>query len=133
MFEWKPEYSVQIAEIDAQHQRLFALAANLHLAMSQGKGNAVLEEALSRLVNYTKAHFAKEEEFMRRHHYPATEAHKAEHEELTTQVLAFHGRFQRHEMVLTCDLLIFLKDWLDRHILHSDQAYAAFVRKKKAA
>jgi len=30
MFEWKPEYSVQIPEIDAQHQKLFALAGELH-------------------------------------------------------------------------------------------------------
>src|ERR1017187_1687694 len=70
MFEWKPEYSVQIPKIDVQHQRLFALAAELHAAMAEGKGKTVLEQSLARLVDYTKVHFAAEEEFMGKYGYP---------------------------------------------------------------
>jgi hypothetical protein len=36
MFEWKRGYSVNIASIDAQHQQLFAIAAELHEAMRSG-------------------------------------------------------------------------------------------------
>ena len=70
MFEWKPEYSVQIPEIDTQHQRLFVLAGELHAAMAQGKGKAVLEQSLSQLVDYTKSHFAAEEKLMGRYAFP---------------------------------------------------------------
>jgi len=69
MFEWKPEYSVQIPEIDAQHQRLFCLAAELHNAMAQGKGKNVLEHSLAQLVDYTKTHFAHEERLMQESGY----------------------------------------------------------------
>jgi hemerythrin len=133
MFEWKPEYSVQIATIDTQHQRLFALAAELHKAMLQGKGKEVLEPALARLVDYTKAHFANEEAFMRKHGYPGSDGHKMEHDKLTAQVLEFQKKFHNHQTLLTTELMIFLKDWLEKHIQGSDMKYSMHIRGKNAA
>lgn len=133
MFEWKPEYSVQIPEIDAQHQRLFALAADLHAAMAEGKGKAVLAQSLAQLVDYTKVHFAAEERFMRQHGYPDTAAHKAQHDQLTAQVLELQNKFRAGNAALTLSLMMFLKNWLERHIAGSDQQYSAYIRGKLAA
>lgn len=133
MFEWKPEYSVKIPTIDAQHQRLFNLAAGLHTAMSQGKGTAVLEQALARLVDYTREHFSAEERLMRSYKYPGFDAHKQEHDKLTAQVLDFQERFRLKQAVLTIDLMAFLQDWLQHHISASDQRYASHIRGKIAA
>jgi len=133
MFEWKPEYSVNIPEIDAQHQRLFALAAELHGAMTQGKAKAVLEQSLARLVDYTRTHFAAEERFMRKYQYPEAGAHKVQHDQLTAQVLDFQKKFQRSETSLSINLMVFLKNWLERHILGSDLQYSAYIRAKMAA
>jgi hemerythrin len=133
MFEWKPEYSVQIPKIDAQHQRLFSLAAELQLARAQGKGKDTLEESLARLVDYTKSHFSEEEQFMRHFGYPGADAHQREHASLTAQVVDFQERFTRREVGLTLDLMQFLKNWLERHIKVSDQKYAAHIRDKAAA
>jgi hemerythrin-like metal-binding protein len=133
MFEWKPQYSVQIPAIDAQHQRLFALAADLHLAMAQGKGKAILGQALANLVNYTKQHFADEEQFMRKHNFPEADAHKKQHEKLTEQVIDFQKQFANQKACMTVDLMIFLKTWLENHIARSDQKYAAHIRGKAAA
>ncbi|HTA47240.1 MAG TPA: hemerythrin domain-containing protein [Bryobacteraceae bacterium] len=66
MSDWKPEYSVGIPAIGAQHKRLFALAGELHSAMSQGKGPDVLNQSLARLVDHTKDHFAAEERLIER-------------------------------------------------------------------
>ena len=68
MFEWK--YSVNIASIDAQHQKLFAIADELHEAMRNGQAGPVLAKTLDRLVQYTKTHFANEEGLMKIHGYP---------------------------------------------------------------
>jgi len=128
MFEWKPEYSVHIPAIDVQHQRLFNLAGELNSAMKQGQGKAVLEQSLARLVDYTKVHFASEEELMVRHKYPQLDAHKAQHVQLTTQVLDFQNRFRSGEALLTVELMEFLKNWLEHHIIGSDQLYSAHIR-----
>jgi hemerythrin len=133
MFEWKPEYSVQLPEIDAQHRRLFALAAELHTAMSQGQGKTVLEKALAQLADYTKAHFAAEERLMRKYEYPLAHAHKLQHDQLTAQVLDLQQRFCNGEGVVTVDLMLFLQDWLSTHILGSDMKYSPFIRAKTAA
>jgi len=133
MFEWKPEYSVQIPEIDAQHQRLFALAAELHAAMALGKSNSVLEQSLARLVDYTKTHFTNEEQFMRKHQYPEAGAHKVQHDQLTAQVLDFQTKLRSGQTSLTINLMVFLKNWLERHILGSDLQYSAYIRGKRAA
>jgi len=133
MFEWKPEYSVQIPKIDAQHQQLFVLAAELHNAMSQGKGKAVLKQSLARLIEYTKVHFACEEQLMNQYHYPEVVAHKAQHDQLTAQVVDLHKRFLSGETTLTITLMVFLKNWLERHIAASDQQYSVHIRGKAAA
>lgn len=133
MFEWKPEYSVHIPEIDAQHQRLFALAAELHTAMAEGKGRTVLEQSLARLADYTKTHFAHEERFMLLHHYPEASAHKIEHDKLAAQVLDLQKRFRGGEKTLTISLMVFLKNWLEHHIAGSDQQYSVYIRGKLAA
>jgi hemerythrin len=133
MFEWKPEYSVQIPEIDTQHQRLFVLAGELHAAMAQGKGKAVLEQSLSQLVDYTKSHFAAEEKLMGRYAFPKAVEHKAEHDKLAGQVLDLQKRFRTGEATLSLSLMMFLKNWLEHHIAGSDQQYSAFIRGKLAA
>jgi hemerythrin len=133
MFEWKPEYSVQIPKIDVQHQRLFALAAELHAAMAEGKGKTVLEQSLARLVDYTKVHFAAEEEFMGKYGYPEAAGHKAQHDQLTAQVLDLQKKFRAGDTGLTISLMMFLKNWLEHHIAGSDQQYSAYIRGKLAA
>ena len=133
MFEWKPEYSVHIPEIDAQHQRLFVLAAELHAAMAEGKGKAVLEQSLAHLVDYTKVHFAAEEQLMGQYRYPEAGAHKAQHDQLAAQVLDLQKKFRSGDTALTLSLMVFLKNWLERHIAGSDQQYSTYIRGKLAA
>jgi hemerythrin len=133
MFEWKPEYSVQIPEIDAQHKRLFALAFELHEAMAQGKGRTVLEQSLAQLVDYTKVHFAKEEQFMGKYRYPELAAHKAQHDQLTAQVIELQKEFSAGNTMLTVSLMTFLKNWLEHHIAGSDQQYSVYIRGMRAA
>jgi hemerythrin len=133
MFEWKPEYSVQIGSIDGQHQNLFRIAAELYGSMSAGKGKASLARILDRLVQYTAVHFAYEERLMRLHDYPELAAHAAEHQALTRQVLTFQTDFQSGRAAMTVQVLHFLRDWLEKHIAGSDQKYAPYLKSKEVA
>ena len=132
-FAWKDEYCVGVQEIDVQHRRLFSLADELHAAMSVGKGKAVLDQVLSNLIGYTKSHFAAEERLMQSRGYPNYLAHKIEHDQLTHKVLDLQREFRAGKVALTLDIMKFLRDWLDHHILGSDQKYAPFVGGKAVA
>ena len=133
MFEWKPQYSVQIGSIDGQHQNLFRIAGELYAAMSAGRGKAALAAILDRLVQYTSVHFAHEERLMRLHDYPQLAAHRAEHEALTKKVLAFQADFEAGRAAVTVQVLQFLKEWLEKHIAGSDQKYAPHLKTKAVA
>ena len=133
MFEWNNSYSVGIGSIDAQHQNLFRLAAELYAAMATGQGKAACGKILDRLVQYTVSHFSHEERLMRLHDYPNLAAHKAEHDALTKQVQQFQSDFKAGHATITVELLQFLKSWLEHHIGSSDQQYAPFLIGKAVA
>ena len=133
MFEWKTEYSVSIASIDAQHQRLFATADELHEAMRNGQARPVLAKILDRLVQYTKTHFATEEGLMKIHGYPDLATHAKEHEALTKQVLDFQRAFQAGDAFVSIELMTFLKDWLEKHIKGTDMLYSPFLIQRRVA
>ena len=130
MFEWKPQYSVNIGSIDGQHQNLFRIAEELYAAMSAGRGKAALSRILDRLVQYTVTHFAHEERLLPIHGYPDLAAHQAQHQALTKQVLTFQADFDAGRTALTVQVLHFLKDWLQQHIATSDQKYAPYLIEK---
>ena len=48
-FEWDDNYSVGVAEIDQQHQRLIGLINELHEAMTQGSSRNALVSAIDEL------------------------------------------------------------------------------------
>ena len=132
MFAWKQEYSVGYPEIDNQHKKLFALAGELHSAMTTGKGKDVLAETLSNLIAYTKGHFAAEERLMQKHNYPDYLKHKADHDALTARVVGFQKEFEENRIALTVGLLQFLKDWLSHHIGETDRKIATYLKSKAA-
>ncbi len=133
MFDWKSEYAVNIGSIDAQHQTLFAIGRQLYTAMSAGKGKSVLAKILDRLVQYTAMHFAHEERLMQLYQYPDFAAHKAEHDALAKQVIAFQEEFNSGRATMAVQVLQFLKDWLETHIKGSDMAYTACLKAQKVA
>src|SRR5579883_172590 len=131
MFEWNNTFSVGIGTIDAQHQNLFAIARELHSAMSSGQGKAALAKILDRLVQYTAAHFAHEERLMRLSDYPGLETHHAEHEALTQKVLELQREFAAGRTSISVQVLQFLRTWLQQHIQHSDMEYAPYLKEAK--
>jgi hemerythrin-like metal-binding protein len=133
MFEWNDEFSIGIASIDAQHQGLFSIGAELYAAMSAGQGKERMGAILARLMQYTAAHFAYEERLMQLHRYPEYAAHKTLHDDLTRQVAQFHQEFQSGQIGISIRLLSFVDDWLKQHIGKIDQGYAKLLTAKAVA
>ena len=122
--EWSDALSVGIDEIDAQHRGLVALLNQLNDAIEHRHGNAAVGAILARLEEYTRVHFAVEESLMRLLGYPDLDAHKREHEQLVEQLADLRRRFDAGKTALGFELMHFLKVWLTKHIMASDQAYA---------
>jgi hemerythrin len=133
MFAWRDELTVGVPEIDAQHRRLFQIAANLQAAMLARKPKTILDSVFSTLVVHTRGHFAHEEELMRQHAYPHAAAHKSMHDQLLVKALEFQRDIDLGNASLAPEVLKFLKDWLERHVLMADKSVGEFLAQRIAA
>ena len=124
---WKPEYSVRIAEIDRQHQKLFRMTQELRRSIASGHGQSVIEVMIARLVNYTIEHFATEESLMEEHGFPGTAAHRLEHNLLTMEINRLQNECETEKADVAVKLLNFLQQWQEQHILKTDMEYADFL------
>lgn len=130
LFVWSDKYSVNINEIDSQHKKLVDLLNSLHDSMKVGRGSEVLGKTLTELIQYVGTHFATEERLMSTHGYPEYKAHKAEHAKLTQKAIELQKDFQQGAPVITVEVLGFLRDWIQNHILGTDKKYSQFLNSK---
>ncbi|MEW6426531.1 MAG: bacteriohemerythrin [Thermodesulfobacteriota bacterium] len=130
LMTWKADYSVGIAEIDQQHKKLIDMINTLNDAMSKGKAKDVLSALLTDLVSYTKTHFAREEKLMGEHGYPDFADHKDKHAKMAAKVLALQEEVQRGKAMISMEVMKFLEQWLDKHILGTDKKYGPYLNSK---
>ena len=129
-FDWKDSYQTGIAKIDGQHRKLVDYLNDLYDAMKAGEGKHALDEVFKGLLDYTKTHFAAEEGLMKLYRYPDYDAHKDVHDKLAAHVQHLYQQFQAGTIASPIQITNFLKDWLNKHILGTDQKYAPFLKTK---
>lgn len=128
MIEWSDKYAVGEERIDYEHQRLFKLVNDLNDANKAGDSMHMLAEVyLGQLVKYCDYHFNTEEVYMAQANYPGFAEHKHAHDDLRKQVLEFQEKFKKGKANVGNELMSFLKNWLEGHILHVDTKLAAYL------
>jgi len=131
LMTWSDKLSVGVEVFDSDHKRLVAMVNELFDAVNAGKGKDALGHVLDGLVTYTKTHFAREEEYMKKWAYPKMTAHLKEHTDLTRQALEVQKKWHAGESaVLSLEVLNFLKNWLLKHIQGSDKEYTLHFNSK---
>jgi hemerythrin len=129
-FGWSDRYSVNIAELDQQHQRLFRLMDELNRALAAGRSQTALDEILRKLVEYTIVHFATEEHLMDQHGFPGFSAHRLEHNVLTEKITSLRLQHRAGKPDVAAALVLFLQHWMEEHILKTDKQYSQFLNAK---
>ena len=128
LMAWNDRLSVGIASIDKEHQELVSLLNGFYDAMQAGHGKESLAGVLAGLIDYTKMHFAHEEQLFAKTSYPDAAAHKKAHDELTHQVLEIQKKYnQGATAALSSETLNFLKNWLLTHIQGTDKKYSSHL------
>ncbi|MCX6907026.1 MAG: bacteriohemerythrin [Verrucomicrobia bacterium] len=127
---WDDSIKVGLWTIDTQHERWVGLINDLHEAMLAGKGKAILGQTLAVMVDYTRTHFADEEDLMSTHGYAGYAEHKALHDACIVQVLDLQRRAQAGELGISRDVLNYLKNWLTQHIKAADRDFVPFLKSK---
>jgi hemerythrin-like metal-binding protein len=63
--------------------------------------------------------------------YLKASAHKKEHKDFVNRVAAFKDDFARNKIMLSMEIMEFLKGWLINHLKKIDMAYSDFLWKKE--
>jgi len=129
-FNWDDSYSVGQNTVDDQHKTLVSLINELHEAMTLGKSKQIMNKVLQNLLDYTVSHFSTEEKYMIKYNYEWYLPHKSEHRKFIDQVANFQKGYNEGKMVLSLDVMKFLKDWLVNHILKTDKELGVFLQDK---
>lgn len=123
---WNDSHNLGVPIIDEQHRGIVSTINSLFHALGNKHGEDVLKPIAITMQEYTKIHFATEEDLLARSAYPSLEAHRQLHNKLiqenfltakTSMRLGDPRRF-----------LVFLKDWWLNHINRQDRLFAEHVK-----
>lgn len=112
-----------IPEVDRQHELLVEIYNELVDAQNASRGNRVMNEILARLFQYSKDHFADEEELMVAHGFPQLAEHQEQHAELVKSIRGYVLRHSRNGERITREMVQFVGKWITDHILIEDMKY----------
>ena len=127
VFEWRPEYSIQVQKMDFQHKKLFDLAGGVLNILTQGRGRDVLITALDSLIVSTREHFSAEVALLDSYAYPEIKAHRRHHARLLEQISVLRETMTEGKSISDADFRIYFEDWLINHILAEDRKYATYL------
>jgi hemerythrin len=128
--KWTENYSVNVAEIDEQHKKLFSLVNSMYDAMHAGTGRDMIGTVIAEFVEYTDYHFKTEEALLRCHAYPAYDEHKEMHERLFREARRIRAAFDSGNAPTAIEVMVILTNWLNNHILEEDRKYKPYVEGK---
>ncbi len=133
MFEWKNEYGVEVEEIDHQHQKLLEIGSRLFDFVRERNEDHYddIILVLAELEDYTLMHFEYEENLLEQHGYAHLQEHKKEHASFVNKVIQLKNQdIDEVQSKVTMDMIVFIADWISKHILKTDHQYKDFFELK---
>ena len=116
--------------MDDQHGILMDALNELRLAVVRGAGRERVSELLDQLIEFTRMHFASEEQLMEQSSFPGLAEHRAEHQSMLAQMICSAHRLQYGEGVPLRSLLGSLRDGYTRHIEGLDRQYGPWLNER---
>jgi hemerythrin len=124
---WDNTLSVQVQEVDDDHQKLVDLFNILNQSVEQGEPVNYIEAVLEELISCTVWHFRHEERLMLKYGYDDYEEHKAEHQELIDSARELQQTFLQAGKEISAEDITFLENWLTGHILGMDIKMGSYL------
>ena len=130
LIHWESEYSVGVAEIDAQHLDLINLINDMISLSTETRAGAkknFIEKCTLAGAHWFK-HFETEENILSKTTYEKFADHKNEHENLTAKVVNLQNILSSKEDVDLFSLIVSFKEWVLSHILLYDKEAKDFFK-----
>lgn len=127
---WSADYSINVAEIDEQHQKILELVNDLHSAVESCIDKEELRVKLSALVEFTDFHFSTEDRLMKKHGYPGFKGHHREHRQLIGHLKELAKAVSKGKRPTFYSDYDVSTDWALTHIRDYDSGLGVFLNSK---
>ncbi|MCW8932831.1 MAG: bacteriohemerythrin [Gammaproteobacteria bacterium] len=128
--QWEDIYSIDIAEIDEEHNGLLSML-NICIDIANGVDQEhELDDILIELIEHTKFHFQHEEQIFLDCDYPHLLKHKEVHQRLLREVAQFKKEYEQDKLTLE-SLINFLTSWLKDHMMGMDRVAGSYCTASK--
>ncbi len=133
--EWTEEYNIDNQKMDEEHKKLFEIASkanNVNKISNPKEKEEYLRTVCMELYREIRKHFNNEEEYMKFHHYPNTQAHQVFHETLLDKInfimvnINITGTSTAHHK-----LYYFMQKIYLEHVLKEDIKISQFISNKR--
>ena len=136
LMRWTQAMSVGVPELDEDHQGLIEIINDLAVHSAGAAEPKAVRVCLTRLQRYALIHFGREEKVMTACGFPHLGVHQEEHRAFVLTMQGFNQSLQGDPGALAGrlaeEILDYLKNWLNHHILLEDMAYKPFARERLA-
>lgn len=126
--EWKEIYSVNVKQIDEQHQKIFDLMNRLKFLEEKDKNKEEVLTVLKEIEDYSIYHFETEEDYFDKTKYPEKDFHLKQHEAYKQKIEKMKKQAGRNtDKEIIEEMFQFLQNWWINHILKVDMEYSDFL------
>lgn len=130
LIDWGESFSVHNEEIDEQHKKWISIINKMHDSMLSDDYMTFeknIEALIIEMVDFTGYHFALEEKYLLKIHYPGLADHARKHKEFNDQVAEAFRDLRSGNMMLKSNFLKMARSWLVDHIMTEDKKYSLYA------
>jgi hemerythrin len=129
-FSWTNNLFTGNTLIDGDHRKLVDFMNAFFESMQSGETTERISKAMQDFIAFTREHFRREDEEMRRIGYVAALAHATEHGKLLKQLVELKDMLDARGNMNSSAIAMFLSGWLRNHILTADMKLAAALTQR---
>jgi len=123
---WSEDYSVGVAELDAQHRKIIELINKLDDSSGQDGDSGSFAFVINEMHSYIINHFGTEERLLKKKKYPGLQEQRASHDAFIKEFSYMCLEAERDRKGAAKRLREYLNDWWDNHILEDDMQYKSY-------
>ncbi len=118
---WDENYSIDNELLDGHHKELFQIFRKLNEKCMADDTAETYSVILDELEAYSDYHFTAEENCMNEAEYTYAQSHMLLHKFYMTRILEIKLKMYRKEYKLCHELILFLGNWLQKHVIGEDK------------
>jgi len=128
--EWDKTYELGMREIDDHHRELVELLNKTYDSILYSTDKDEVQTILEDLIKYAEYHFTAEERMMKDVEFRGVKTHLNMHNKFRKQLLDLNRKHLAGTDFVKNDIVLFLWDWLKKHILKYDKKLVGYLSQK---